>query len=438
MPLPDDRKQGSAEGPGHVPDLVNVQPSRTGDEFAIDDAVFDEPSSHGDADHSHPGPPAAVTRHARQKQPSSPSSPLPNTQHPEARTRTHTRTERKSPDGARSFTRVVARPRASYAAQTALQTSPLEPVINPDGPSPTAFGKIAGQFQPVYRPDKLGVVLDNLFATPGLRWLDALGSRWVKLTAISLATATLGLAVAWRFSDAFQQQGMASLPPPRMQAAILSMDDRMERARSAFRDFLAAPANSEGRAALTTDPARTRERMTQFYGPLNGSDPEVLTWEIGPPRDTGHGPWFPLTFESKGGSRTTIALSESDDRCLVDWENFVSFGDQPWNRFCADRSPEPRAMRVFLRPAADQPSSEGFRPYHIRHRSGPPQLTAWVADSSRTAQAVAELSPPGGDWVSANLYLGFPADRGPAGVRIIDVIRGRWQDSVVTHSPLQP
>lgn len=438
MPLPDDRPHGSAEGPGFVPDLVNVQPSRKEDDFSIDDAVFEEPAGPGIPDRSQPGPPAAPTRHVRQRQQSSPPDPRPHAQPPEARPRPPTRTERKSPDGARSFTRVVARPQASYAAQTTLQTSPLEPAIDPDGPSPATFGKIAGQSQPVYRPDKLGVVLDNLFATPGLRWLDALGSRWVKVTAISLATATLGIAVAWRFFGAFQQQSSGLSASSEMPPAALSMDVRMERARSAFRDFLDAPANSDERAALTTDPTRTRQRMTQFYGPLKGTDPEVLTWEIGPPRDTGHGPWFPLTFESKGGSRTTIALSESDDRCLVDWENFVSFGDQSWSSFCADRSPEPRAMRVFLRPAADQPSSPGFRPYHVLHRSGPPQLTAWVADSSRAAQAVAELTPSGGDWVSANLYLGFSTDRDPAGARIIDVIRGRWQDSVVTTSPLQP
>jgi hypothetical protein len=95
-------------------------------------------------------------------------------------------------------------------------------------------------------------------------------------------------------------------------------------------------------------------------------------------------------------------------------------------------------MRVFLRSAADQPASPGFRPYLVRHRSGPPQLTAWVADSSRAAQAVAELTPSSGDWVSANVYLGFSTEHGPTGARIIDVIRGRWQDSVVTHSPLQP
>jgi hypothetical protein len=436
MPLPDDRPHGATEGTGHFPDLLNVQPNRKEDDFSIDDAVFDEPASPGIPAREAPWQGPDAGRRARRRADSAPG-PGPQSQLPDARLRPTTRTERKSPDGARSFTRVVARPQTSYAAQTTVQNSHLEPAIDPDGPAPSTFGKIAGQSQPVYRPDKLGVVLDNLFATPGLRWLDALGSRWVKAAALSLLAATVTIAIAWRFSGAFGQQ-QSGKSAAASQPSAATMDERMERARTAFRSFLAAQPDSDERAALTTDPARTRQRMAHFHIFLKGADPEVLSWEIGPPRDTGHGPWFPLTFDGKDGSRTTIALSESDGRCLVDWENFVSFGDVAWPDFCSARSPDPRAMRVFLRPATDQPAVQGFRAFLVRHRSGPPQITAWIASSSRASQAIADLMPPGGNWASANLYLSFAPDDGPTGARIVDVIRGRWQDTVVTHSAPQP
>ena len=323
----------------------------------------------------------------------------------------------------------------SVSAHAAMRHSPAESTIDPDSPISSAYGKLAGQQQPVYRPNRLGMVLDNIFETPGLRWLDVLGSRWIKLTLLLLLFGIVGAATAWKYFGAFQGT-VPSRRTPDQTAPVVPMEVRMERARTAFRGLLASRTVEE-RMAWVADPERVGARMAHYYESADGKDPQVLTWEVGPPRQHGTGSWFPVTFEEPGGVRTTIPILEDSDNCRVDWENFVAYGDMPWAAFCDARPTRPHSLRVFLRPGGtphpDFPESR-FRSYLVEHRDGPPRFTAYVALDGRAAQSLAAMER-GTDWFSATVYLGF--GDGPVASRpalVSDVIRNRWQDEEIVRS----
>ncbi len=420
MPLPDDRQNRSvpitgkgAQRSGQVP----VDPVVSGEEFTMRDGVGERPTI------------SVPARGRRERVPVEP---------PVAESGAEV--SRKRPAGFGKggkpvqFTKIVGRPQTSYDGHAVAQDNRADTAIDPDAPVRQEYGKQDRSVQPVYQPNKLSMVLDGVFSVPGLRWLEVLDTRWVRYGVLLFFAGIIGSLVVWRMVDSMRERASVTRVDDGGVGVVLPMERRLERVREAVQGFLGAGAAGE-RLRYVFDEERAQPRMARFYGEQKGVDPKVETWEVGAPRENGVTAWFPVTFVEGGGGRTTIAVMESEEGCLVDWENFVSFGDVPWVEFLRARRAEPVAMRVFLRVAGAEDGVagvSGFRAFRVRHRGGNEEMTAWVSEGSRVLPVLGEVIAGRPGWVSANAYLSFSdGGGGPAGMRIDDVVRNRWQDAEV-------
>ena len=290
------------------------------------------------------------------------------------------------------------------------------------------FGKIhSRQATPEYRPNRLFRVLDGIYTNSPLRWLDVIESRAVRVFAVTSILGVLGVIVMWKFYDtllpAFQTGG-------KEQVADLTAEQRMERGRQAVREFLAA-RTIEARLPLVMDPSRAEPRMRQFYESMKGVDPKVSAWEVGAPRHGNQGSWLPFTFDDGAGRKVTVVLGETENGCLVDWENFVAFGDMPWADYGKTRPATSQAMRVRARQSDTYTGAypkENWQAYDIEHRSGGLPLVGYASRAGRTIQALGELVKDK-QWRATQLYLQFEAGAAEGSPVVIqDIVRSRWQD----------
>lgn len=332
------------------------------------------------------------------------------------------------------FTKIVGRQQAAYDGEAVVEEGSAETVSDPGGPVQQEFGKQDRSVQPVYQPNKLSLVLDGVYSVPGLRWLEVLDTRGVRLGVLLFFAGIIGSLVVWRMVDSMRERASAARMYDGGSGVVLPMEERVERVRAAVQGFLGAGAAGE-RLRYVFDAERAQPRMARFYGEQKGEDPKVVAWEVGAARENGVTAWFPVTFVEGGGGRTTIAVMESEEGCTVDWENFVSYGEVSWEEFLKNRREQPEAMRVFLRVAGEGDGVagvSGFRAFRVRHRDGAEEMTAWVSEGSRVLLVLGEVIAGRPGWVSANAYLSFSEGGvGPEGMRIDDLVRNRWQDGEV-------
>ena len=330
------------------------------------------------------------------------------------------------------FTKIVGRPQTSFDGHAVAQDTRADTAIDPDAPMQVEYAKQDRRMQPVYQPNKLSMVLDGVFSVPGLRWLEVLDTRWVRYGVLLFFAGIIGSLVVWRMVDSMRERASVARMYGGETGVVVPMERRVE--REAVAGFLGAGGAGE-RLRYVYDAERAQPRMGRFYGEQKGVDPKVETWEVGVPRENGVTAWFPVTFVEGGGVRTTIAVMESEEGCTVDWENFVSYGEVSWVDLLKARRAQPEAMRVFLRAVGAEDGVagvSGFRAFRVRHRGGDEEMTAWVSEGSRVLPVLGEVIAGRPGWVSANAYLSFSeGGPGPAGMRIDDVVRNRWQDSEV-------
>ena len=427
MPLPDDRQQRTVPITGKGAPRTGPlppEPSVSGEEFTMRDGAGERPTI------------SVPARGRRERVPMEPEG-----------AENAAEVVRKRPAGFGKggkpvqFTKIVGRPQTSYDGHAAAQDNRADAAIDPDAPMQQEYAKQDRSIQPVYQPNKLSMVLDGVFSVPGLRWLEILDTRGVRLAVVLFFAGIIGSLVVWRMVDSFRESAAVTRLDYGGGGVVLPMGRRVERVREAVEGFLGAGAAGE-RLRYVFDAERAQPRMARFYGEQKGVDPQVETWEVGTPRENGVTAWFPVTFVEGGGVRTTIAVMESEEGCAVDWENFVSYGEVSWAELLKDRREQPEAMRVFLRVVGAEDGVagvRGFRAFRVRHRSGNEEMTAWVSEGSRVLPVLGEVIGGRTGWVSANAYLSFSeGGAGPAGMRIDDVVRNRWQDSVVVYEFPKP
>jgi hypothetical protein len=417
MPLPDDRQQRTVPITGKgVPRTgpLPVEPAVSSEEFTMRDGAGERPTISVPA-RGRREPEPVVAENAAE-------------------------VVRKRPAGFGKggkpvqFTKIVGRPQTSFDGHAVAQDNRADSAIDPDAPVQVGYAKQDRSVQPVYQPNKLSIVLDGVFSVPGLRWLEVLDTRWVRYGVLLFFAGIIGSLVVWRMVDSMSERASVARVDDGETGVVVPMERRVERVREAVEGFLGAGGAGE-RLRYVYDAERAQPRMARFYGEWKGVDPKVERWEVGTPRDNGVTAWFPVTFVEGGGRRTTIAVMESEEGCTVDWENFVSYGEVSWADFLRDRRAQPEAMRVFLRVVGAEDgvvAVPGFRGFRVRHRGGDEEMTAWVSEGSRVLPVLGEVIAGRPGWVSANAYLSFSeGGPGPAGMRIDDVVRNRWQDSEV-------
>lgn len=427
MPLPDDRQQRTVPitGKGAVrPGAVPGEAAASSEEFTMRDGVGERPTI------------SVPARGRRERTPVVPVEPEGGGE-----------LVKKRPAGFGKggkpvqFTKIVGRPQASYDGHAVAQDNRADAAIDPDAPVQVEYGKQDRSAPPVYQPNKLSLVLDGVFSVPGLRWLEVLDTRGVRQAVVLFFAGIIGSLVVWRMVNSFRESAAVTRLDDGVEGVVLPMERRVERVRAAVEGFLGAGAAGE-RLRYVFDAERAQPRMARFYGEQKGVDPKVEGWEVGVPRENGRTAWFPVTMVEGGGARTTIAVMENEEGCLVDWENFVSYGEVSWAEFCRSRRVEPVAMRVFLRVVGEgdgEAGVKGFRAFRVRHRDGVEEVTAWVSERSRVLPVLGEVVDGRSGWVSANVYLSFSeGGPGPAGMRIEDVVRNRWQDGEVVREFPKP
>ncbi len=366
-----------------------------------------------------------------------PSSDVPRVPDPpssgakEAEPRTSKKKPLEKRTGAVSpnFKRLMTRPQTTYAADAALDQTRAESAVDMgkiDHES-MQFGKIHPHAAPDYRPNRLFRVLDGIYTHSPLKWLDVfdrVSIRFIVFTVLSLSL--VGLAVVRYFGSFGAREGTAG---PGEKMVMISASDRVARGRAAVEGFLAA-RTIEDRLPFVLDPGRAADRMNQFYGAMQGSNPQLSEVGVGEPVAGLHGTWLPLNFRDTAGRTVTIVMGEDDNGCRIDWENFVAFGEVPWEEFCRTRPTSPKSLRVRLRQVEKYEGSytrEGWQSYEVEHRSGAPALLGYASRSGRQGQQLASLVQ-GDKWQAALVYLRFEAAATGKLVVIDDVVRTRWQD----------
>ena len=103
------------------------------------------------------------------------------------------------------FTKIVGRPQTSYDGHAAAQDNRADAAIDPDAPMQQEYAKQDRSIQPVYQPNKLSMVLDGVFSVPGLRWLEILDTRGVRLAVVLFFAGIIGSLVVWRMVDSFRE-----------------------------------------------------------------------------------------------------------------------------------------------------------------------------------------------------------------------------------------
>jgi hypothetical protein len=341
--------------------------------------------------------------------------------------------EKRHSSPLQEFKRVL-RPRTAFNAGAAADRARAESPATMDSVDSPEFGKARGVSPgPDLRRNKLHGVLDSAARHTRLGWLDwidRIGPRTI-LTVLFLVVA--GLFVAWRFFGAFG--GEAARTQGEQEKQGLSAEQRIARGQAAVQAFLAAQT-IPARLPLVMDPDRAAPRMREFYENLRGQDPKITAWDVGAPVRSSNGDWLPFIFTDAAGRKVTVPLGETETGCVVDWENFVAFGDVPWTDFCVTRPGVPKSLRVRLRRVENYAAAypkETWQSYEIEHRSGGPRLTAYASRAGRYSQTLSELVP-GEAWQCALLYLRWVGNADKADPIIEGVIRTRWQDEATSWS----
>ena len=357
--------------------------------------------------------------------------PPAETREVESRKRKKNPLEKRTGPPLNEFKRVV-RPQTSLAASAAVDHARAESPLSLETDTPE-FGKVHDTIAtPDFRPNKLHGVLDSAYKHSRLRWLDYFEN--VSLRGIVLGVLTVGIVVftGWKY---FGSLGTDVAVAPSDQPVVkgISAEERVARGKKAVEEFIKAQTN-EARLPYVMDPDRARPRMEQFYGAMGGQNPNVVSWEVGAPVGSKNGDWLPFTFTDTTGRKVTVAMGENATGCLIDWENFVAFGEMQWKEFCRTKPSQPQSMRVRVRKTERYGGSftkEGWQSYEVEHRSGAPALVGFVNRKERFAQELDELVT-GERWQCALVYLRFdPA--APEGVVLIDgIVRARWQDEATS------
>jgi hypothetical protein len=341
--------------------------------------------------------------------------------------------------GDAKFTRFVTRPETAFAAHAAIENSRSESPVSTDrvAQDHMSFGKQHRTVSaaPAYRPNKLFSVLDSIYTHSPLKWLDATDRAGPRFILGFLLLAIAGGGLAWIYIKSLSTS--AQTAGGEKEAVKLSAGERVERAKLAVQNLsqtLAGAQNIEARIALVSDPDRAREKMEKYYGEQQGTDPKIVSWNVGSPVTGPQGDYLPLTIEDSTGTTITIVMEETGEGVRIDWENFVGYGEQNWQDYCTRRPIPPSAMRVRMRKSEHYEgiyNKTKWQAYDLEHRSGPPALTGYVLRSERISQTLNDLCNDD-QWHTANVYLRF--ESGAGGDRLVnidDIIPTRWQDQAV-------
>lgn len=331
------------------------------------------------------------------------------------------------------FKRVV-RPQTALAASAAVDHAKAESPVPLEAVERDAmeFGKVHNATAtPDFRPNKLHSVLDSAYKHSRLRWMDWVDrvGPWVIIGTVLL----LGVGVFFALRIINTPGEGAATTQIETGVKTLSAADRIARGKTAVEQFIQAQTN-EARLPLVMDPERANARMAQFYGE-GGRNPSIVSWDVGKPVGSKNGDWLPFVFTDGAGRSVTVALGETATGCIVDWENFVAYGDMPWQEFCRTKPTAAKALRVRLRRAERYQETfpkEAWQAWEVEHRSGGPVLTAYASRAGRSAQALEELVK-GENWQCALVYLRFDPAAPQEGVVVIeDIVRTRWQDEATS------
>jgi hypothetical protein len=343
--------------------------------------------------------------------------------------------EHREPEQPFQFKRLI-RPETAMAAHAAVDHARAESPASLESVDHTAmqFGKIHRTTMPDYRPNRLFRVLDSIYTHSPLKWLDFIERGGVRFVAGTILLLVIGGFVAWRYYDSLNAKEEAGA----VQVKELTVSERVDRGKKAVQEFLSAQT-VEARVAEVIDPKRAGAKMQEFYGTMKGGEPKVTTWEVGEPVTGKQGTWLPFIFQDAAGRKVTVVIEETEEGCRIDWENFVAFGDMPWQEYCAPPrdAPErisPKTMRVRMRRSESYGghyTAEKYQAYEIEHRSGPPKLLGYVERAGRTGQTLADVVK-GDLWQSAQLYLQFEKQGIGNQITILDIVRSRWQDEATS------
>ncbi|HEX2750680.1 MAG TPA: hypothetical protein VHM91_21930 [Verrucomicrobiales bacterium] len=323
----------------------------------------------------------------------------------------------------------LLRPETIIASNVAAERARAESPASLDSVDHTAmqFGKIHAYGTPGYRPNRLFRVLDSIYKHSPLRWMDFIERGGVRFVAVTLILLTVGGFVVWRIYDSLAKEEESGPKVPTLTSA-----ERIERGKKAVQEFMAAQT-IEARLPLVIDPDRAGPRMKEFYA-AKGEDPKITNWEVGAPMNGKQGVWLPLLFQDSAGRKAMVVIEETGKGCRIDWENFVAYGEMPWQEFCRSAPSTAKTMRVRLRQVdvyGGAYTQDKYQSYEIEHRSGLPRLVGYVDRAGRSVQRILEVVKGDGTWQSAQLYLQFDTRAGGENqVLILDIVRNRWQDEV--------
>ncbi len=352
-----------------------------------------------------------------------------NEKPPEERVSRKNNLEHRAPGKPLQFKRLL-RPETVIASNAAAEQARAESPASLDSVDHTAmqFGKIHAYASPDYRPNRLFRVLDSIYKHSPLRWMDFIERGGVRFVAVTIILLTVGGFVAWRIYDSLVKKDEETGP----KVVTLTPAERIERGKKAVQDFMGAQ-NVEARLPLVIDPDRAGPRMKEFYA-AKGEDPKVTNWEVGSPMNGKQGVWLPLLFQDSAGRKVMVVIEETAKGCHIDWENFVAYGEMPWQEFCSSTPSTAKTMRVRMRQVDNYGGAytqDKYQSYEIEHRSGQPRLMGYVERAGRSVQRIVEVVKADGTWQSAQLYLQFQAKAGTGNqVLILDIVRNRWQDEV--------
>jgi hypothetical protein len=294
------------------------------------------------------------------------------------------------------------------------------------------FGKVHDSAHaPDYRPNKLHGVLDSTYKHSRLGWLD-----WVDRVGPHAIIGVLVILVGggflvWRYFGSLGEQTVATTQGETV-AKGLPAGERIARGKKTVEQFLQARTN-EDRLPLVIDPDRARSRMDLYYGEMRGQNPAIVSWDVGTPVGSKNGDWLPFIFTDAAGRQVTVPLGETATGCILDWENFVAFGEMPWQEFCSSKPIGSRNLRVRLRRIDRYQGSytkESWQAFAVEHRTGGPVLTAYASRTGRSADELSEAIQ-GDQWQCVLAFLSF-APLVDDTLIIEGITRTRWQDEATS------
>jgi len=382
-----------------------------------------------------PNPPLRNPPKRASKAPKAPTSPPPEVEEVETKQKEKEKEKKKNRFEKRAaaplneFKRVI-RPQTAMTASAAVDLARSESPAALESVDSMEFRKARpAAVNPGFRRNKLHTVLDGADKHSRLGWLEWV-DRIGPLAIIGVPLLLLaGVAIAWRFFGAFSDGTSAAPVEDVVQG--LPAEERVARGQAAVEALLAAHT-IPARLPLVMDPDRAGPRMRDYYEVMQGQNPKITAWEVGTPIGSANGEWLPFNFTDASGRKVTVVLGETDIGCIIDWENFVAFGDIPWADFCRTKPSIPKSLRVRLRRTEKYTgkfSKDDWQSYEVEHRSGPPVVTAYASRAGRFFQSLQDLVQ-GEAWQCGLLYLRF--DAGTGDLIIEDVVRTRWQDETTS------